>query len=358
MTQVPRGICEHGGRVLEFVRLASTGNIRLVEAFFLFINLSHDLLILGASTRAAAFSAIRGGFHPRCADYFADRDLADALSCRSYRSPPRRSRVRRARRIPRPLALVLYRRSRKRSRLRRRDLAPAHSLGHRRANRPRCPQSRPCRRRPGPKRHPLPRRALRSPGPATRRELAEEAAGIRRRTRHRAARPNQTDIGSPAHYFQERIDGPSFSALFMGERERAGAADRRHPAVDRHRRALPLDTWGASGPCRTEPLRRLGCYRWATRSRPPLALPAGSASTSSCRDGIPWPVEVNPRYTASLEIHELAAGRSLLAEHQQACEASTQQRDRRRFASISHRNAWSQNGFCTPAAAGCSGNRS
>jgi uncharacterized protein len=37
------------------------------------------------------------------------------------------------------------------------------------------------------------------------------------------------------------------------------------------------------------------------------------------RDGIPWPVEINPRYTASVELHELAMGRSLLPEHRHAC---------------------------------------
>ena len=37
---------------------------------------------------------------------------------------------------------------------------------------------------------------------------------------------------------------------------------------------------------------------------------------------IPWPVEVNPRYTASVEIHELASGRPLLPEHRAACEGS------------------------------------
>src|SRR5207245_906250 len=41
------------------------------------------------------------------------------------------------------------------------------------------------------------------------------------------------------------------------------------------------------------------------------------------RDGIPWPVEINPRYTASLEIHELASGRSFLAEHERASAGST-----------------------------------
>ena len=41
-----------------------------------FTALSHDVLIFGASCRAAAFSALRAGLRPRCADYFADRDLA------------------------------------------------------------------------------------------------------------------------------------------------------------------------------------------------------------------------------------------------------------------------------------------
>ena len=35
------------------------------------------------------------------------------------------------------------------------------------------------------------------------------------------------------------------------------------------------------------------------------------------KDGHPWPIEVNPRYTASVEVLEWALGRSLLAEHLQ-----------------------------------------
>jgi predicted ATP-grasp superfamily ATP-dependent carboligase len=38
------------------------------------------------------------------------------------------------------------------------------------------------------------------------------------------------------------------------------------------------------------------------------------------RDGVPWPLEVNPRYTASVEVLEMALGRPLLAEHMQACD--------------------------------------
>src|SRR5216683_2016111 len=37
--------------------------------------IKEHLLILGASARAAAFSALRAGLRPWCADLFADRDL-------------------------------------------------------------------------------------------------------------------------------------------------------------------------------------------------------------------------------------------------------------------------------------------
>jgi len=54
------------------------------------ITLSRDLIILGASTRAAAQSAIRAGFNPWCIDLFADRDLqsiAPVVRCPSDQYP-------------------------------------------------------------------------------------------------------------------------------------------------------------------------------------------------------------------------------------------------------------------------------
>src|SRR5208337_4251548 len=39
------------------------------------VNTTETVLIVGASTRAAAFSARRAGLKPRCLDYFGDRDL-------------------------------------------------------------------------------------------------------------------------------------------------------------------------------------------------------------------------------------------------------------------------------------------
>lgn len=51
--------------------------------------MTRDLLIVGASARAAAASAIRAGYRPWCVDLFADRDLAAASvkRCPMYRYP-------------------------------------------------------------------------------------------------------------------------------------------------------------------------------------------------------------------------------------------------------------------------------
>src|ERR1700736_3871188 len=40
-----------------------------------------DLLLVGASVRAAAFSALRVGFEPRGADLFCDADLVNRCKC-------------------------------------------------------------------------------------------------------------------------------------------------------------------------------------------------------------------------------------------------------------------------------------
>ena len=106
----------------------------------------------------------------------------------------------------------------------------------------------------------------------------------------------------------------------MGD-ESPGETDRRHQAVDRHQRALRSVTGGASAPAPIaesldSQLESLGNS---------LAFAFGLAGWFGVdfvlRDGDPWPVEINPRYTASIEIHELASGRSLLPEHRRACEA-------------------------------------
>jgi uncharacterized protein len=287
------------------------------------IHLPHDLLILGASTRAAAYSALRSGYRPRCADYFADRDHAAA--CPVDRIDPRQA--------ARQFAELAE------------SLAPSpwfYTGGF--ENDPDC-----IAKISG--RHALwgidaqTVRAIRNPGRvadvlasngipclAVRSDtvgLPRDASWLKKPLASGGGRgieplTDRNDTTSPAHYYQERIDGPSFSALFMGERSTARLIGVTRQLIGAQ--GSPFAYVGSIGPMpTTEPLAsRLESLGTA------LAFAFGLAGWFGVdfilRDGIPWPVEVNPRYTASLEIHELATGRSLLSEHRQACETSAHRR--------------------------------
>src|ERR1700730_13118688 len=55
-------------------------NISLVFANLGFMPSPPDIIIFGASVRAAAFSALRAGLRPWCADLFQDEDLQACCS--------------------------------------------------------------------------------------------------------------------------------------------------------------------------------------------------------------------------------------------------------------------------------------
>jgi uncharacterized protein len=283
-------------------------------------HLPHDLLILGASTRAAAFSALKSGFQPHCADYFADRDLAAV--CPVDRIDPRRA----ARQFAEWAESL--------------PASPWFYTGGL-ENEPECVEriSR---------RHALwgidaqTVRAVRNPGrvadilatsgipcPAVRsdlRGLPRDASWLKKPLASGGGRgieplTDQNDTASAAHYYQERIDGPSFSALFMGERSRARliGVTRQWIGIE----GTPFGYLGSIGPVPTPAPLTSRLESLGNTLALAFRLAGWFGVDFVLRDGIPWPVEVNPRYTASLEIHELATGRSLLAEHRQACEAST-----------------------------------
>jgi predicted ATP-grasp superfamily ATP-dependent carboligase len=115
-------------------------------------------------------------------------------------------------------------------------------------------------------------------------------------------------------YLQEFIQGESCAAVYTGEGDGA--------------RLL-----GISRQLVGEPWLHAGSYSYCG-SIAPLAVPTaerfamlGNALTTGCglrglfgvdcilRDGVPYPVEVNPRYTASVEALEYATGVSALALH-------------------------------------------
>jgi predicted ATP-grasp superfamily ATP-dependent carboligase len=124
-------------------------------------------------------------------------------------------------------------------------------------------------------------------------------------------------VSSPV-YFQRRVDGPSFSATFIG---RAGSAR----LIGVARQWIGIPGWpfvyrGSLGPCPIAADLEGRLAAMGNRLVDAFGLIGWFSVDYVLRDGIPWAVEVNPRYTASLEIHELASGRSLLRAHRDACE--------------------------------------
>jgi len=281
--------------------------------------LPHDLLILGASVRAAAFSALRGGYEPVCADFFADQDLAAA--CPAHRVDPRNS------------AEQFHRVAD--------SCSPAHWLytgGF--ENRPELVNQIS-------RKHSLwgidgeALCAVRDPIKVAR-SLREAGIPCPESTRVADGLPRDgswlikplhsgggkcieplTEVGPlklRSRYLQRRVNGPSFSALYIGTPRLA-----RLVGITRQLIGTPGNAFAYRGSIGPLPIRA----PLAARLR---AL--GSVLSSSFRltgwfgvdfildRGIPWPVEINPRYTASVEIHELFLGRSLLDAHRRACEGT------------------------------------
>jgi predicted ATP-grasp superfamily ATP-dependent carboligase len=132
------------------------------------------------------------------------------------------------------------------------------------------------------------------------------------------------EFADPARrYYQRRVEGPSYSALFIGARDRAtmvGVARQWVCSVPgrpfAYRGGIAL--WNP-GPAPAARLAELG-----GRLAAAFGLVGWFGVDYVLQHGIPWPVEVNPRYTASVELHELAAGRPLVREHRAACEGHDQ----------------------------------
>jgi predicted ATP-grasp superfamily ATP-dependent carboligase len=282
--------------------------------------LTHDVLIVGASTRAAAFTAVRCGLRPRCVDYFADRDLAAV--CPVERVEPGKT----------PLAFLTAAQS----------LPPSPwfytggfenhpDLVERIAHRHRLwgigGEALRAVRNPVVVARVLNEAGIPSPDvcldpsriPRDGSWLAKPIAS----GGGRGIEPLTAQLipGSSSVTFQRRVNGPSFSALFLG---RAGAA--RLIGITRQWigiPTLPFAYRGNIGPCPIPPDLGERLKAMGDRLADAFNLVGWFGVDYVLQDGIPWPVEINPRYPASLEIYELASGRSLMEEHRRACEGTT-----------------------------------
>lgn len=270
------------------------------------------VILIGASVRAAAMSALRAGWTPWCADLFADADLARIAAVRKVPLE----------RYPRGLLEALA------------DAPPgpviyAGALENRpdliaRIDRPLWGNG------------PCVLRAIRSPERWTR--CLEEAglpcpalAADRPRGGRWLVKPRKSGggigivpyAGQPfnprTHFLQEHLDGPPVAAVFvaiagaahlLGVTAQIIGADWLN-AVGFHYAGsigpLPLDAaqtahWSAVGTALTRAFDLRGLF----------------GVDAILRDGVPWPVEINPRYTASVEVLERAYGMSFLPCHRAA----------------------------------------
>ncbi len=290
-----------------------------MSRLFYFISVKHDVLILGASTRAAAFSALRCGLRPRCADYFADRD--QAAVCRVDRVDPHNA-ARQFRELADSLAPSpwLYTGGFENHPHWVETISRRHILwgvGARTLREVRDPFK---------VADVLARNGISCP--AVRRDsrgLPWNETWLKKPLRSGGGRgieplTFQNDSSSRAHFFQERIVGPSFSALFIGEISRAHFIGTTRQLIGSAGSRFTYR--GSIGPWQIDKVLGGQLEQMGNAIALGFGLAGWFGVDFVVSDGIPWPVEINPRYTASVELYELAWNRSLFGEHRRACKGT------------------------------------
>ncbi len=277
---------------------------------------AEHLLIFGASARAAAFSALRAGLRPWCADLFADADLQ--VRCPAMRLPGRYPHAfldLAATELPGPWMYtgglenwpaLVGRMARRRPLWGNGEGELVHA------------------RHPGLVKAALDRAGLRAPAVGFERGLlAPRGRWLVKPLRSAGGRgihflnerPAPEGRGVPV-YYQEHIDGEPCSLVYAGDGKRAwclGLTRQLVGAAWLH--AGPFQYCGSVGPLDLRAIRR------------PAPEQLGHAVVAGCglrglfgldgvlRDGTFWPVEINPRYPASVEVLEHATGLQALAWH-------------------------------------------
>lgn len=113
-------------------------------------------------------------------------------------------------------------------------------------------------------------------------------------------------------YLQERIAGPPAAAVYLGDGPRTRLLGlTAQLAGTPFLGAKPFHYAGSVGPLPVAPALR----RQLDHLGHVLGLRGLFGVDGILRDGTFWPVEVNPRYTASMEVVEFATGEPLLAAH-------------------------------------------
>ncbi len=250
---------------------------------------------MGVSTRAAAFTALRCGLRPRCVDCFADRDLAAVCPVEPVGTETHQAFERWSDAFSRALGETpwfytggLENHPDLVERISRRHQLWGVGAEVLRAVRDPIAVAR----------------ALDEAGlPAP--EVRLDPSGLprdgswlvkpRASGGGRGIEPLKSQSGpsSLPVYFQRRVDGPSYSALFIG---RAGLAHligitRQWIGIPGH----PFAYRGSIGPCPIVPELAERLKALGNRLVAAYNLVGWFGVDYVLRDGIPWPVEVNPR---------------------------------------------------------------
>jgi predicted ATP-grasp superfamily ATP-dependent carboligase len=295
------------------------------------------VLLVGVSTRALAESAARAGYRVSAVDPFGDVDLRAAAQV----SPLRPFGADRAARLARsiPAGLVAYTSS-----LENHPAAVA-ALAHGRRllgnpaevlERVRSPLQ-------------LARAVAEGgfPGPHTRASAPPDCRALRRWLL-KPRRSGGGHVTAPWHrgrrvprgaYLQERIAGPPGSIVFAADGHDITPLGLTRQLVGepgfgargfRYCGSLLAGRGAALFTHEAELYRRaVELARWLTRT---FGLRGLNGIDFIARDGVPFPIEVNPRYSASMELIERAGRSSLFRTHVDACagrlgEAPTGARD-------------------------------
>jgi predicted ATP-grasp superfamily ATP-dependent carboligase len=119
-------------------------------------------------------------------------------------------------------------------------------------------------------------------------------------------------------YLQEYVEGDACSATYVGEGRHARLLGVTHQLVgESWLHAAPFHYCGSIGPLSLDASLRAAFERLGTALVEGCQLRGLFGVDCVLRDGIPWPVEINPRYTASVEVLEYATGIRALALHRQ-----------------------------------------
>jgi predicted ATP-grasp superfamily ATP-dependent carboligase len=275
------------------------------------------LLLLGASTRAAAFSALRAGLQPWCADLFADVDLVARcpvvrIDSRKYPhgfldvEPPQAG-------IPWMYTGALENRPTIIGQLARRlPLWGNRPPALRRARSPQFVAG--VLRRAG---LPHPRVQWPTAGElsAGRWLVKPLASGGGSQIRVWGG-GDSSELGRKGAYCQEFLAGESCAAVYVGDGRQAvllGATTQLVGQAWLH--APPFHYCGSVGPPALDASSIQGLELLGNVLAAECRLRGLFGIDCILREGVPYPVEINPRYTASVEVLEYAKGIRALALH-------------------------------------------